>query len=62
MKLIRLQDVMVKLGIRRNTVYRLINSGNLPKPIKIGKASLWLEDDINEAIKRFVDNKVIKLQ
>jgi prophage regulatory protein len=42
-------EVLFALGISSPTLYRLIQKGLFPKPIKIGsKASRWLESDIQE--------------
>ena len=34
-------------GFSATHIYHLINEGNFPKPIKIGRASLWRLSDIN---------------
>lgn len=48
------QEVAAALRIGRTTLYELIASGELPKPVKLGSRSLWLQSDIE----RFVAKKV----
>ncbi|WP_018144886.1 AlpA family transcriptional regulator [Thioalkalivibrio sp. AKL6] len=38
----RMPDVRRRTGLSRSTIYRLIQEGRFPKPIKIGdRASAW---------------------
>lgn len=48
------QEVTAALRIGRTTLYELIASGELPKPVKLGSRSLWLQSDIE----RFVAKKI----
>ena len=57
LNLIDIKAVCRKLGgvdspVHAATVYRAINAGKLPKPVKIagGNASRWLEGEIDAAI------------
>ncbi len=55
MKLLSFQDLQVKLGGRsRSSVYRDVELGRLPKPIKFGLRVYWNEDDIDAAIEKQV--------
>jgi prophage regulatory protein len=51
-RLIRLGDVIDKVGIQKTAIYRLIQSGEpkFPAPIKLGGASRWLEGEIDDWI------------
>lgn len=44
-------DLQAKLGGRgRTTIYRDVEQGRLPKPMKIGSRLYWSEADIDAAI------------
>lgn len=47
-----LTDVMVAelLSLSRRTVWRLVPIGELPQPIKIGRASRWRYADIRDCV------------
>ena len=47
-RLLTIEQVMRELHIGRTTVYTLINSGSFPRPVKIGKGSRWLRDELDE--------------
>lgn len=50
-RLIRLPEVMNKTGYGKAWIYRLINEGLFPKPIKIGtRAIAFIESEIDEWI------------
>lgn len=48
MKCLRINEVSKKLGVARSTIYKMVADGDLPQPIKMGRASLWIEDDLNQ--------------
>ncbi|MDP5217148.1 AlpA family phage regulatory protein [Ruegeria sp. 2205SS24-7] len=51
MNLLSFNDLQNKLGGRsRSSVYRDIETGRLPKPIKFGARLYWKEADIDAAI------------
>lgn len=46
--ILRLPEVIKTTGLGRSTIFRDINLGNFPKPIKLGKKSTgWLSSDIS---------------
>lgn len=45
------KETMTLAEISRTTMYKKIKAGEFPKPIKIGKKSLWVESEINDWIK-----------
>lgn len=49
-KLIKADGVCEQLNISRPTLYKLINRGELPKPLKIGSASRWPQSQISDFI------------
>ncbi|WP_171207838.1 MULTISPECIES: AlpA family transcriptional regulator [unclassified Ruegeria] len=51
MRYLTFSDLQAKLGGRgRTTIYRDVESGRLPKPLKIGGRLYWAEADIDAAI------------
>ncbi|HDQ6882264.1 TPA: AlpA family transcriptional regulator [Escherichia coli O174:H8] len=54
--LIRLSDVMRRTGYSRAWIYRLINQGRFPKPVKIGSRSVaFIESEVDEWINQRID-------
>lgn len=45
-RMIRLADVCDMIGLKHTAIYERISNGTFPKPIKIGKASRWLETEV----------------
>lgn len=45
-RLIRVREVLEKVGLGKTTVYALIKAGEFPQPRKVGHASLWVESEI----------------
>lgn len=42
-------QVAARLGITRQSVYNLVNRvADFPKPVKVGRASLWAEDSVDQ--------------
>jgi prophage regulatory protein len=58
-KFLRLPQVETITGYKRSSIYRLIQQGEFPAPIKIGRrASAWLEEDIESwANKRILETR-----
>lgn len=51
MRYITFRELQDKLGGRgRSTIYRDVEFGRLPKPVKIGSRLYWNEADIDAAI------------
>ena len=51
--LMKIEDVQDRLNVGRSTVYKMVERGQLPAPIRIGKSVRWSQDDVNE----FVENQ-----
>jgi len=48
-KFLRLPKVQDRTGKSRSTIYKGVNDGTFPKPIKIGPRAVgWLESEIEE--------------
>lgn len=51
MKYLSFSDLQSKLGGRgRTTIYRDVESGRLPKPLKLGSRLYWNESEVEEAL------------
>lgn len=56
-KFLRLPSVIDKVGLSRSQIYKLIQQGAFPEPVKIGpKISVWIEEKL-EAVNF---NKVVR--
>lgn len=49
-RLIRIRQVMDKVGLGRTNIYARIATKGFPAPRKIGRASLWVEQEVEEWI------------
>jgi excisionase family DNA binding protein len=49
--LLTIDDVAARLRVHRSYVYTLIGRGELPKPLKIGKASRIRATELDRAIR-----------
>ncbi len=55
MKYLSFRELQDKLGGRgRTTIYRDVENGRLPKPVKLGSRLYWNEADIDAAIEKQV--------
>ena len=53
LRIIRMKELVSKVGDARSTIYALIKEGRFPKPFKLvpnGRANGWLEETINDWI------------
>lgn len=47
-RLLRLKDVLHRVGLGRSTIYRWMDEGKFPKPHSIGDYAVrWLESDVD---------------
>jgi prophage regulatory protein len=55
-KILRLPDVIDRVGFSRSTIYAFVSGGYFPPPIKIGPRAVgWLDADINAWIGNKID-------
>jgi prophage regulatory protein len=47
---LRLKEVMARVGLRLNTIYRYIAKGAFPRPRKFGRSSFWVTAEVNDWI------------
>ena len=51
MRVMRLDEVVARVGLSKSTVWRYIDEGDFPPPIKLGpRASGWIEHEIDDWI------------
>ncbi|BAK76751.1 phage transcriptional regulator, AlpA [Pseudogulbenkiania sp. NH8B] len=50
MQLLTLKEVESKLGLKKTKIYLMIDKNEFPPPIKIGAASRWAENIVDEWI------------
>lgn len=56
-RLIRLPEVLNRVGLSRSTVYNRVSTGSFPAPIKLGEKSVaWLEADVDA----WIHDRVVK--
>jgi prophage regulatory protein len=52
-RMLRLNDVIKKVGLGRDSIYRLARGKGFPKPIKLGeRASAWFEDEVDAYLEK----------
>lgn len=50
-RLLRLRDVVAKVGMGSSTIYRKMAAGHFPSPVKLGPASVrWRESEVQRWI------------
>ena len=50
-RLLRVAEVLDRIGIGRAQLYRKLDAGEFPEPVRVGKKSVrFLEDDIEQWI------------
>lgn len=45
-RLLKLPQVESFVGLKKSKIYELIQSGEFPAPVKVGRASSWLEGEV----------------
>ena len=49
-RLLKLPQVESLVGLKKSKIYALIQSGEFPAPVKVGRASSWLEGEVQSWI------------
>lgn len=50
---LRIEDVEVRIGRHRSSIYRMVKAGEFPEPIQLGARSVaWRETEINAWIEK----------
>jgi len=53
-RLIRMPEVMKMAGIGKTAIYGRIKDHTFPAPVKVGRASTWVESDVQ----KWVDEQI----
>ncbi len=53
-RLIPLPEVERMVGLKKTAIYDRINNGTFPRPTKIGSASRWSEQAIQQVIRQMI--------
>ena len=61
MRFIKIQEVLTMTGVGKTYVYKCIAEGKLPKPIKLGRSSLWLLDEVVSWMEEQIKSRDISL-
>ena len=54
-RLVRAPEAMKILGSRRSMFYKRVADGEIPKPRKRGRESLWLLSELQQCVRDFVE-------
>ena len=54
-KLLRLEEVQEMIGFKKSMIYKMMETKNFPKPLKVGKASRWRESEVQSWISSLVN-------
>lgn len=57
MSMLRLDELIKRLGLKKPTIYSMMKRGLLPKPIKMGRASLWVESEIEACMAQRIQDR-----
>jgi prophage regulatory protein len=61
LRLLRLPDVVAKVGMQRDSIYRGVREGWFPAPVKLSqRASAWIESEIDAMIEKRASERVAK--
>ena len=56
-RLLRLPEVMDRVGLRRSAIYQRMSEGRFPKSRSLGaKCAVWVEAEINDWIEAIAEN------
>ena len=48
-RIVRMPEVVERIGISRGSVYRMMNAGQFPKSVKLSERAIgWRESDLND--------------
>lgn len=57
-RLIRLPEVIARVGIKRSMIYRLMGEGRFPKSRSLGpKCAVWVEAEVDEWILNIAEKR-----
>lgn len=59
MSLIRISEVVARVGLSKTTVYRAIARGEFPRPRKFGSSALWLDSEVDAWIAKLASTSSV---
>jgi prophage regulatory protein len=45
-QLLRMHDVVTRIGLKKSSIYAKIQQGSFPRPVKIGRATMWRASEL----------------
>ncbi len=51
MRFLRMRDVTESVALSRPTIYRMMDRGEFPRPVKVGPNSLWVKQEVDDWMK-----------
>lgn len=58
-RLLKLPQVESLVGLKKSKIYALIQSGQFPVPVKVGRASSWLEGEVQTWISEHASRRTM---
>ncbi len=52
---LRLPALIERVGLSRAQIYRLVQRGEFPRPVRIGSVSVWPSDEIDNWMREHVE-------
>lgn len=56
-RLLRLQEVLLRVGLGRTTLRARIKAGAFPKPVKLGTLDAWVESEVTDWIDQRIQER-----
>jgi len=57
-KILRLPDVIERVGFSRSSIYAFVENGTFPKPLKISVRAIgWLDSDVDDWISEQIEKQ-----
>ena len=50
-KILRLPAVLARVPVSKSKLYKLMNEGAFPRPVRLGGVAVWRADDVDEWLK-----------
>lgn len=55
--LLKLSQVLKRTSLGKTSIYKLVKQGAFPRPLKVGNASLWIDQEISNWIVELMTNR-----
>jgi prophage regulatory protein len=57
-RLLRLPEVMARVGLRRSAIYQRMSDGRFPRSRSLGpKCTVWVEAEIDEWVRKVIERR-----